>query len=182
MQMIGSTARRLLMGFATSVLLWPGYAAADTFDLLAAGIRGGVNDSRNNENFQQYEVFGDFELPWSWSYDNGWSIGSRLVGSVGVVRAAGDNGALLTLGPGLDIYHDSGFTFSLGVLPSLLSRSEYGDEDLGGAFYFTSYLGLSYRFGDHFTLGYRWSHMSNAGISSPNPGLNMNMLVLGYRF
>lgn len=180
--MIARVARRLVAGFFLAALLWPVYTSADTFDVLALGIRGGVSDDRNEEDFTQVEAFAELELPWSWEFDNGWGIGTRLVGAIGVLTADGDSGAVFNLGPGLDIYHDSGFTIGAGVLPTLISRTEYGREDFGGNFQFTSYAGLSYTFGEHFALGYRWSHMSNAGLSSPNPGVNMNMLVLGYRF
>ena len=176
-------ANRLLVVMALVTLVLPGGAAADTFDLVAAGVRGGVNDSRNDENFDQYEVYGVFELPWSWQPGAGWVIASRMTGTVGLLRASGDNGGLVSLGVGLEAFRDnSGWIFGLGIRPTLLSRSKYGREDLGGAFYFTSYVGIRYRFGEHFTLGYQFSHMSNAGISSPNPGINMNMLELGYRF
>ena len=180
--MIARVARSLVTATIIATLLSPAYTFADTFDVLALGIRGGVSDDRNDEDFTQVEAFAELELPWSWTFDSGWDIGTRLVGVVGVLTADGDYGALVNLGPGLDIAHDSGFTIGVGVLPTLISESEYGREDLGGSFHFTSYVGLSYTFAEHFALGYRWSHMSNAGISSPNPGLNMHMLVLGYRF
>jgi hypothetical protein len=31
-------------------------------------------------------------------------------------------------------------------------------------------------------LGYRWQHMSNANIYDSNPGVNVHMLSLTYRF
>jgi len=39
-------------------------------------------------------------------------------------------------------------------------------------------------FGRHgqYELGYRYQHISNAGIKRPNDGLNLHMLRLGYSF
>ena len=34
----------------------------------------------------------------------------------------------------------------------------------------------------HFTLGWRFQHMSNAGIYKANPGLNQQMLSTSYSF
>jgi hypothetical protein len=41
---------------------------------------------------------------------------------------------------------------------------------------------LNWDFATHWRLGYRFQHMSNAGLSQPNPGLNMHMFALSYLF
>jgi hypothetical protein len=41
---------------------------------------------------------------------------------------------------------------------------------------------LNWDFAAHWRLSYRFQHMSNAGLSLQNPGLNMNMFSLGYIF
>ncbi len=43
-------------------------------------------------------------------------------------------------------------------------------------------LGLQYAITSHSLLGVEWrlQHFSNAGISSPNPGLNMSLFLLGF--
>jgi hypothetical protein len=40
------------------------------------GLRGGVNDNRNDENFEQYEAFATWNLPWSWKFDHDWTLGT----------------------------------------------------------------------------------------------------------
>jgi hypothetical protein len=42
------------------------------------GLRGGVNDNRNDEDFEQYEGFTTWKLPWSWQCDSGWTLGTYL--------------------------------------------------------------------------------------------------------
>jgi hypothetical protein len=70
----------------------------------------------------------------------------------------------------------------MGVNATIISDHTFGDEDFGGPFQFTSHIGLDYYFTRHFMMGYRLQHMSNAGIYSPNPGVNIHMLAVGYRF
>jgi len=54
--------------------------------------------------------------------------------------------------------------------------------DFGERFQFTSHIGLIWYLTDRVSLGYRFQHMSNAGLASPNPGLNLEMLELSYHF
>ena len=51
-------------------------------------------------------------------------------------------------------------------------------------FQFGSLLGLGLGFGKHgqYEFGYRYQHISNASMSTPNDGLNLHMLRLGYSF
>ena len=42
------------------------------------GLRGGVNDSRNDEDFEQYEAFSTWQLPWFRQWDSGWTLGTYL--------------------------------------------------------------------------------------------------------
>jgi hypothetical protein len=71
---------------------------------------------------------------------------------------------------------------SMGINPTVISKDEFGDEELGGPFQFTSHIGLNVVFYDHYSLGYRLQHMSNAGFYDHNPGVNMHMLEVEYRF
>ena len=61
---------------------------------------------------------------------------------------------------------------------TLMSRHKYGETDLGGAFQFTSHIGLEYHFHKNFSAFTRVQHMSNAGIYSENPGGNLAMIGL----
>ncbi len=173
---------RILAGLIIVGTVWLRPLAAGTFDLLAVGVRSGVSDSRTHETYRQHEAFAEFELPCSRTCGSGWRVGIRLVAAAGLLEAAGRSGGYVSLGPGLDVAYDGGFVFKAGILPTLLARDTYGDDDLGGSFDFTSYLGLGYRFRNGVTLGWRSSHMSNAGIQHPTPEVNVHMIVLEYRF
>jgi lipid A 3-O-deacylase len=71
-----------------------------------------------------------------------------------------------------------------GIGAHLLSRSDIGNKQLSTRFQFGDHIGIGYRFGDkgQFDLGYRFQHLSNAGIKRPNPGINFSQVRLTYRF
>jgi hypothetical protein len=54
----------------------------------------------------------------------------------------------------------------------------------GSSFQFGDHLGVGFRFGDkgQYDLGYRYQHMSKAGLKDPNPGINFHQLRLQYWF
>ena len=93
------------------------------------------------------------------------------------------NAALATLGPLLAVGWE-GFPISVegGSGPTILSRSEFETKDFGDPVQFTSHIGLYWDITKHWRAGYRFQHMSNAGISQDNPGINLHMLALSYRF
>ena len=71
-----------------------------------------------------------------------------------------------------------------GVHPTWLTRTEFRERPLGGNFHFTSYLGLGAYLGRQrkTSVLIRYQHTSNAGIDSPNPGLDMMGLTFSYHF
>jgi hypothetical protein len=73
-------------------------------------------------------------------------------------------------------------TLDFGASPTILSRYDFSQRDLGGRFQFTDNLGLDWHISNYFTVGWRFQHMSNAGIYKRNPGLNLQMLSASYKF
>lgn len=55
---------------------------------------------------------------------------------------------------------------------------------LSTAFQFTETVGVGAQFGAHqqYQAGFRFQHVSNAGIKEPNPGINFSQLYLQYNF
>lgn len=67
----------------------------------------------------------------------------------------------------------------------LLSETSVSTERrFGSAFQFGDHVGLGLRFGPRraFDLGYRYQHLSNAGIKQPNQGINFHQLRFQYHF
>jgi opacity protein-like surface antigen len=71
-----------------------------------------------------------------------------------------------------------------GIGFHLLSHSSIGDNRLSTAFQFGSHVGVGYRFGakHSFEVGYRFQHISNAGIKDPNAGMNFHQVRAQYHF
>ena len=71
-----------------------------------------------------------------------------------------------------------------GIGAHLLTDTRLGRQQYSTAFQFGSVIGLGIGFGNRgqYQLGYRYQHISNAGIKTPNDGLNLHLLRLAYSF
>uniref|UniRef100_Q46U00 Lipid A deacylase n=2 Tax=Burkholderiaceae TaxID=119060 RepID=Q46U00_CUPPJ len=72
---------------------------------------------------------------------------------------------------------------SVGV--RLISETRTSDDhNYSTAFQFSDMAGLGVAFGkaQQFTVGYRYQHISNAGIKQPNPGTAFSTVYVRYRF
>ena len=147
------------------------------------GLRGGISDNRNDEDFRQCEGFASLNLPWSWSLGSDWTLATYLEANAGILNGGGKSAFVGSVGPGLYFtgLRDSVGIY-LGVNPTVISRHEFGDDDLGGPFQFTSHIGIDFNLTQHFAVGYRIQHMSNFVFYDSNPGLNMHMIEAAYRF
>lgn len=168
---------------AAVLILACGSAAAQEPDLWQVGGRLGFDDGRNDEDFNQAEVFVTRLLPLSWTSGTNLSLAVSLEGSAGLLSGASTQGFVGAGGPGLTAGLWGGrLVFKAGISPTIISRDNYGDEDLGGPVQFTSHAGLALRVYRGMSLGYRFQHMSNAGLYNHNPGLNLHMVEFGWWF
>jgi lipid A 3-O-deacylase len=130
-----------------------------------------------------------------WNWDKRWSIGQSWHATgfweAGLGYWDGD-------GAGAKNLWDIGITpvFRLGPVGSrffleaaigahYLSDTRINDDrDFGGNFSFGSHMGFGWLLGakDRYELGYRFQHLSNAGISEPNDGINFHQIRLGYNY
>jgi hypothetical protein len=80
----------------------------------------------------------------------------------------------------------SGFSpfLELGLGVHGYTDTELEDKDFDIAFTFAEHIGTGIRFGDEqrWELGYRYQHLSNAGLGDENPGINFHLVRLGFRF
>lgn len=70
----------------------------------------------------------------------------------------------------------------LGLGAALFNHDQLGGKRISTAFQFSEHVGLGLRLGAHWTVGWRYSHYSNADIRLPNAGIDLQQLVFGYRF
>jgi lipid A 3-O-deacylase len=143
------------------------------------GVRIGGSADSSGERLTAGELYLRRALPWAWRPSDVWRLTTHLEGGVAVLDGRGDTGATLSAGPvGLWDRDGSRWRLEIGVKPTVLSEDRFGTLDLGGHFHFTSHLGIRYQLHPTLAVGYRFQHISNAGISSPNPGLNLHLLTL----
>jgi len=164
------------------VLGGPAGKASD-FCWESVGVRQGISSKRGEDAFYQTEAFANWRLPWAWEYSSGWEIATRLDLTAGGLLHNEEVGFVGTLGPSFTFgYKDFPLRFDAGSSPTLLSRDEFGHTNYGVPFQFTSHAGFALDLGKHVIVSYRFQHMSNAGISEHNPGLNLHAFGFGYRF
>ena len=173
--------------------------------LVAAGLAGGhtvqaadgiaVEAGRGNStDIGRISLVRQWDRQWDrqWFTDGDWFLGGYWEASVGRWKsdAAGGN-----------TIWDIGFTpvFRLqpkaesGLRPYLegavgahyITETQVNaSRDMGSHIQFGSHLGLGLVFGDkgRFDLGYRYQHVSNADLESPNPGINFQQVRFAYLF
>lgn len=72
---------------------------------------------------------------------------------------------------------------NLGIGAHLLSAVRFEDRHLGSAFQFGDHVGVEWRSPNgSWTLAYRYQHLSNASIQSPNDGVEFHLLRLDWSF
>ena len=142
------------------------------------GLRSGGNGADDGSAFQQVELFGFYPLPWSKSWTK-LSLDTRVDGSLGVLRNDLAGSLILTGGVAVALDTvDKRLSFILGTGPAVLSTGDFVSRDLGGRIHFASHVDVEFAFNPRLAVGYRLQHVSNAGISEPNPGLNVNLIGL----
>jgi lipid A 3-O-deacylase PagL len=182
-----------LSGLLLTLLLMPSLPESSwghEIDIVGIGIRGGLNfaDAElpppEKEDFQQYDVIGIIGLPWKWEYpSSGWEVRSRVNGSAGVLRGAGDNAFITTITPGLAFRKPSWrLILDIGVGGALLTDWEFGRLDAGGPFQFIAHGGVSFELPWNLVLGWQFHHMSDATIYGKSQGVDLHMLELSYYF
>ena len=161
-----------------------GQATEAGFDTV--GFRAGADlmdgNGSHKGNFDMEELFAYYRLPWYWSGSFA-ELRTRLDASAGALRRAGESGFIATLGPGLALeIFSATVEIDAGVSGTYLGRHDFPGRDLGGPFLFNIHTGIgAYPF-RHIGIGYHFEHLSNSNIYGCNPGVNLQMLELKYRF
>ena len=66
--------------------------------------------------------------------------------------------------------------FDGGIGVSLMNSHRIDGKELSTYFQFTDHLGVRYEFYKNYAIGYRITHISNAGIKRPNPGIDSQQI------
>ncbi|SOY58113.1 acyloxyacyl hydrolase [Cupriavidus taiwanensis] len=174
------------VSFATCLLALPGAAGAAGFSMQAGYGRD------NRHGVEKYEVSARWDEIVQWQLSN--RLALALDGEVNVAnwRALSSRPSSQLTEFGVSpIFrlsyageHVTPFVeASVGL--RVLSHTEIaGGHRMGSAFQFSDMIGVGVAFGkaQRLTVGYRFQHLSNAGIQDPNPGTNFSMGYVRYRF
>ena len=170
-------------GGAVLLLLSIITTSGQSFSIESSGARVGASPTGPGHEFHQAEAFLNLRLPWSWRLGREFQLQSRLGFSAGWLGDPGGEACIGTVGPSLLLCRTNlPVSFEGGAGATGLSRDDFREKDFGELFQFTSYIGVNLELPASFRIGYRFQHMSNAGISIHNPGLNLHMLAISYRF
>lgn len=144
-------------------------------------VRAGIGD-----HYQRYELAWESPVLWSYRFSGGsridlvgelgaayWNAkGSRLPSSVGQFSAI----PLFRWTIGERYYIEA------GVGPTVFTRTRFADENISTAFQFGNHIGVGAYVSDASRISLRFSHFSNAGIKTPNPGMNIAQLIYSHQF
>ena len=187
---------------------------ADDLRLRSVGVRGAFdipevnifrfnfdNADADSVNFQQYDLYVVFDLPWGWhlpylycsstkgekcptSLENGWEVRFLANTSAGLLTGGGSTGFISTIGPGIALRKPSWRVgIDLGGGWAFVSDYTYGKQNLGGTIQFIGHLGVTVDLGWNLLGTFRFHHMSDAGVyGNDNLGIDFYMFELGYKF
>jgi hypothetical protein len=160
---------------------------AEDFRLLNMSLRARISGAtmlgeQQPENFQEYDLTGNFGLPWQGYSTSGWGVGTRLMASAGVIYGGGETGLVGSLIPGIAVGSEDARVFlDMGAGLALLSRSQFGTQDFGGSFQFALTVGAGFPVYKQLGLGYRFLHYSDASVHGGDTiGADFHMIEFSY--
>lgn len=183
--------RRFLPPFllASAMALSAAPAQSQTGGARAQAVAPGQGFSLQYGYNSKYQRFGlAYETPSLWRHDfaNDGHIDLGVEFGVGYWKADGnrepDSMWQAAIVPVLRWWPRETYYFELGVGPSLLSRAHFAGKELSTRFQFTSHIGGGFVINDVHRFGLRYTHVSNASIKRPNPGLDLIEASYTYQF
>ncbi len=158
-------------------------ASAQRFELDSAGVRAGFSANRSGAAFHQVDAELNANTPWSWDLGGDWWLKVQGEASAGWLGDPGHNAFIASVGPCAVLGHNN-LPVSLdgGMSPTFLGHPDFGTKNFGGNAQFTTHAGVNVDIGCAFRVSYRFQHMSNAGLDVHNPGLNLHVFGVSYRF
>ena len=180
------------LGCAAALAGASGTAGATDSRFGASFLYGWSNDS--NTDVDMYQGGAQYDLGVQWLNTGNWHLGNYVELTVGYwdnKSPRKTNSGLWDVGvtPVLRIQQTEKSSISPFIeggagFHYLSETSVSDDRRFGCNFSFGSHLGAGITFGPRnaFELMYRYQHLSNMGICSPNQGINFNEVRLGYWF
>ncbi|MGA8261399.1 MAG: acyloxyacyl hydrolase [Arenicellales bacterium] len=130
------------------------------------------------ENFDAYELFGVFNLPWSWQRPHT-KIQTQLEVTGADLEGGGQSGFLGTLG-GRVAFVRRYVTFDFGGGVAAVGKNRFGRQNFGGALQFIAQAGADFHLTRKINAGVRIRHMSDGGLHVGGEDLNLIFIELSY--
>jgi opacity protein-like surface antigen len=144
------------------------------------GGRVAVGEGNAEEEFDAYELFLVFDLPWGWDRANS-RIQTQIELTAGMLEAADQDGFLGTLGPRV-AFQTERVSVDVGIGVAVVGETRFGRQDFGGKSQFTFQTGLAFGLTRNINAGIRYRHMSDAEIHDNGGDLNLILVELSYDF
>ncbi len=149
---------------------------------LEFGIRGGLDAAGTHESYAVQEIYISTDLPWHLPVESFAGLSVRLEAGAAQFEVNGDSGHWLAAG-GVLVYRSFGerLEFEAGWRPTWLPDYKFGSDHFGGQVQFSTHAGVAFVW-QQTRWSYRFQHTSNAGFYADNPGLDLHMFGVGFRF
>ncbi|WP_175914965.1 MULTISPECIES: acyloxyacyl hydrolase [Burkholderia] len=170
---------------AASLLGGSGAAFADRWGIQAGG---GFSDRHGIDKADLGVVW---DPGWNWWEIGGWHFAFVMEGHAGYWHTGGNvHGSIGEFGatPMFRFIKSAGqvrpFVEAGAGIRFLTSPTISNKLSLATSFQFVDVVGVGAQFGERqqYQLGYRFQHVSNAGIKEPNPGINFHQFYVQYNF
>ncbi len=178
----------LALAVLTPCSLFPAPSPAADLDLLSVGARARVGEKRvlgkvAPESFREYDFVATLRLPWQHYTQSGWGIGTRLMGSAGILEGANKTALVVSAIPLLALGSEDGrFTLDVGAGLALISEHRFAQQDFGGPLQGALTLGVSVPLYQRLGVGYRFMHYSDWGAYGPSSiGVDFHMIEFSWR-
>ena len=173
--------------FLLIVLSWTPSLAEENTGKNAIGIRHGFTALEHDAYFHLNEFYLTYGLPWKKNWDSGWRMRTGLNANLGQYRASNETAFVGSTGPNFEFFSPCNWiSLTLGIRAAYLDDHKFGEgeeqEKLGGRLAFIEEAGITIEFPWDIAAGYRYQHQSNAGIYKHNPGIDLHVFEVKYRF
>jgi hypothetical protein len=172
-----------ILFFSVIYIYSPNIVKSDDIKYRTLGLRVGTSNY-NERDFRSLEIDSDIGLPFLYEFHTTPDLSLKPIFSfsAGGLKQNRDIGYLFTLTSGVALFAlNKKAILDIAGGGALITEDRIGGHNFGGPFQFSAHGGLAYKITNRFLLGYRFYHISDAGLNNGN-GLNRHLLELSVTF
>lgn len=169
---------------AIMIFFWGITLVTDNFaQSVQYGVRTGINDSHKKDlDLSVFEIYLRTVPPIYSPADNFFSpLNISFEAAIGLLHDKANSALLFSMGPSVNLISFKNiFSVSTGIKPTILTNHFFNNFDLGGTLNFKSHIAANVSPNKKIIIGYRFEHISNAGLYEKNPGVNFHYIEFEY--